>query len=228
MRTKNKTTPSYDLDAYRRGVSRKMWTVIVTSLLTSVMSLAIAWAATTRNIPVIAFDSQGRPMLFEETIRPAFEVTKVRVEHFTLEFMKRLVGIDSTRLELDLQEALNMMSPRPREVFKRDGGEIERRLAYENGNVRSHFEELRFNISELGPDRHGDIYLWVWGRQVFEAIEGKLEEPIVQWVYGKFVLERVGVTRETPYGLLVKYFESFPFDTREALETELLKRSRSS
>lgn len=220
----------YDIEAFRRGINRKMWVVIAASIATSLLALLVALAAVARPVPVIAFDAKGRAIVFDDTVNPALEVTEVRIEHFTGLFLQRFVGIDSSRLQLDLAEAVNMMTPQARQIALREGREVKRRLAYEHGNVRSRFVDLQVRIGDLEPQGSGDIYVVAWGKQLFEPIIAPptADETIEQWFYAEVVLAQVDISRQTPYGLLVKRIDSRPFDDIQKLEAALLKRGPRS
>lgn len=214
----------YELEEVRRAGSRRQWAAIGVLALTTLGSLGIALAAIVKPAPVIVFDSKGRPIVFEETYRPALEPSKIRVEAFTEEFLGRYIGIDSTRLEDDFRQGLNMMYPQLREIVQKEGAEVARREKYRGGNVRSRFEGMEIRMQDFDPKNTSEnIYLYAWAKQTFEPVLGNVDEEVSRWIFAKMILGREPVSRTIKWGLLVRYFEYYSFDTGEELELQRLK-----
>lgn len=224
------STPRYyDIEQYRRTGSRKQWAAIAILACTTLASSGISFALAIKPAPVIAFDSQGKPILFEDTYAPATRTDRVRVDWFAQYFLEKFVAIDSSRLDRDLADALNLMTPRMREIELKDGAEIARRRQYRDGNVRSHLEQLEIRIGDFDPnDLSQPIYLYAWGQHVFEPLLGKVDNDskTVRFVFFKMMLTREPVAKEIPHGLLISHFEWYSFETQDELDTELLKIRR--
>src|SRR5262252_7638752 len=108
--------PRLELEAFRRSVNRKHWFAIGALGVVALGCLVLALLAIIRPMPVLAFDARGRPILFEDTVTPRLELSKVRIEYFAEHFLEKFVGIDSGSISEDFTESLNMMTPRLRRI----------------------------------------------------------------------------------------------------------------
>jgi hypothetical protein len=212
-----------DIEEFRRAQSRKLWAAIAFMGGTNIVAVAVVAIVAIRPVPVIAFDSHGKAMVFKDTSTGSLQTDEVRVRQFTREFLDRFVGVDATRLQEDLKVALNMMTPLTRELVIKEGAQVERRKKYEGTDVRSSFPELEIRVEDFDPAAMDkDIHLFAWGRQEFSQIYGA-SPPVSQWIFIKAILERQVVRELTPYGLLVKYIEYSSYTDKDKMEAEMLR-----
>ena len=219
----------FEIEELRRAGSRKLWAAIGVLSSTTVLSLLVTLALVVKPSPVIAFDATGRPIIFTDTYTPALEMTRVRAEWFTRFFLSKYITIDSTRLDEDLTGALNLMTPDLRDIVMLDGKEIERRTKYQGANVRSSLPDFDLRIGEFEPQGKDPIYVYGWGRHVFEPIFGGTEQDKAQrFLFVKMQLDRYPVAKNIPHGLLVHYIDWKSFDSEADLNVELLKLQRDA
>ncbi len=219
----------FEIEALRRAGSRKMWVVIGLFGLTTAASLVIAIVAVIRPIPVVAFDKDGRAIVFTDTVSPALEMSKARVDWFVQHFLSKYIAIDSTRLDDDLTEALNLMTPELRDLVMADGSDIKRRKKYEGQNVRSSLQDLQVRIGDFDPKGRSPIYVVGWGKHVYEPIFGGTDkDKATRWLFFKMQLARYAVTRLSPHGLLVHYIDWQSYDSEPELTAQLLKVQRDA
>ncbi len=219
----------YEIEALRRAGSLKQWVVIAFLGVTSLASLLIAFLSIMRPIPVVAFDRDGRALVFNDTYTPALEMTKVRADWFIRYFLSKYLTVDSTRLDEDLTTALNLMTPDLRDIVMEDGGEVERRKKYQGGNVRSRLEDFELRIGDFDPMGKAPIYAIGWGKHVFEPVFGGTDkDKAVRWLFVKLQIDRYAVTKLSPHGLLVHYVEWKSYDSEPELNVELLKVQRDA
>lgn len=225
----------YDFEMERRKWRRTVWgAVLVTSavsLTVSLGSILIALGATQaakeRPTPVVVFDSQGRPIVFTETVRPALEPDRVRVKHFAKTLIDHWVCVDSTRISEDIKQSLSMMTRGLQEHLLAEGKAIARREKYRDGNTRSHVEGLELRIGDFDPElRKQKIGLYAWGKLVFEPVQGE-GDPQELFMFVEANLVRTPVSEAAPWGLLADYVEFVQLEDAKALELQLIKKRRS-
>jgi hypothetical protein len=215
----------YEIEEFRRAQNSKMWWVIVAMGSMTTVSLLTAMLVMLRPVPVIAFDADGRAMVFKDTVTPGSSVNPARVRSFSKHFLDHYVGIDSTRLTEDLKKALALMTPLTQELVVRTGTQVKRRAAYDGKDVRSQFLGLQMEVEEFDSSERSPIHLFAWGAQRFSPIFGR-GKSLDQYIFVKLILERTTVTEKNPWGLLVKYVEFNSYDDPEKIELERLKLIR--
>ena len=227
--SKRKEKPRYyELEVFRRSVNRKLWIGMATLAVVAVLSLGLALIAFARPIPVVAFDSLGRPILFEDTATPRRQLTDIRIEHFAKEFISTYVGVDSASIVEDLEKSLNMMTPDFRNKIAMDKKELAGRKQYENQNIRSVIGDWKVRIGKYDPeDISGKVYLLVSGKMNFEPRFGEMEGEgeVARWFVTQIVLQRVPVTKISIHGLLASYCHTRYFDSEDALDKYKLEKA---
>lgn len=219
----------YEIEAFRRSVNRKLWFGMTALVVVAVLSLGLALIAFARPLPVVVFDSKGRPILFEDTASPRRELTDIRIEYFAEEFIGAYVGVDSAAITEDLKKALGMMTPVFRKAVAEDQKELAERGKYRGQNIRSVMSELKVRIGKYDPeDLAGKIYLLVTGKMSFEPRFGEMdgEGEVSRWFVTQLVLQRVPVTKLSVHGLLVDYCHNGLFETKGELEAHMAEKAR--
>lgn len=220
----------YELEQFRRSVNRKIWTVVCGSLLISLLCVGLAALHVLKPIPVVAFDQEGRAMMFADTMSPRLTLERVRVEYFSERFLELFVGIDSASIERDFADALNMMTPRLREIMMNDEGELARRAELADANVHSRFDGLTVKMADYDPEDTGaKVYAVATGKMVFEPRVGVLPEEegrgvITKHLFSELVFHRVPISKVAIHGMLVDYVHTKVFDNEEQLRVFALKR----
>ena len=225
----------YEIEDVRRSVNRKMWVVITVLSVMSLFSLLSAIIAYARPLAVVAFDTDGKPMLFKDTISPRQTMTDIRVKYFAKKYTETLMGINSASLDKDLAQALNWMTPEQRYLYMNDEQyeeELERRREFREKKVqlRTSFPKMEVRIGKYKPEQlDGRIYVLVIGQMIFEPIMGKWteQEEIRKYFMAKIVLQRVPVTEISIFGLLVHYVEQHIFEDQQEYEQYLVKQAAS-
>jgi len=215
---------------FRRSVNRRMWAVITLLGLTSLGALFLALLGFTRPVPVVMFDGDGRPMLFEDTATPRTRLTRMRVEYFAEAFLDRFVAVDSATVGEDFAAALNMMTPDLRAIMLADAEEAERRRGVAEGNVRGTLIGLRLEVAAFDPEAiNGRIYVVAVAQLRMQPRFGRVDSgpgELTRHLLTELALQRVPISREAIHGLRVDYVHSRFFADAEALEAEALRRSR--
>ena len=219
----------YEIEAFKRSVNRKLWIGMVGLALVALLSLGLALIAFARPVPVVVFDQEGRPVLFEDTASPRREITDIRIEHFAKEFITTYSGVDSANIVEDLEKALNMMTPVFRKVISSDQEELATRKKYERQNIRSSFTQWKVRIGKYDPgDVSGKIYTLASGKMTFDPRFGEVEGEgeVSKWFITQLVLQRVPVTKLSIHGLMADYCHTRVFDSKESLEKYQAEKAR--
>ena len=219
----------YEMETFRRSVNRKLWFGMTALVVVAVLSLGLALIAFARPVPVVVFDSEGKPILFEDTATPRRELSDIRIEYFAKEFIRTYVGVDSASITEDLKKALEMMTPVFRKALTENQKELAERGKYRGRNIRSLMSEWKVRIGKYNPeDMAGKIYLLVSGKMFFEPRFGELdgEGEVSRWFLVQLVLQRVPVTKISIHGMLTDYCHTRLFDTKESLEAHLAEKAR--
>lgn len=219
-----------EVAAFRRSVNRRMWIIITLLGLTTAGSLLLALLAFTRPIPVVMFDGDGRPMLFDDTVSPRTQLTRMRVEHFAEAFLDRFVAVDSATVSKDFATALNMMTPSLRAITLADAGEAERRRSITEGNLRGELIGLNLEVAAFDADDvTGRVYVVAIAQLRMRPRFGAVADgpgEITRHMLTELALQRVPVSRQAIHGLLVDYAHTRFFADQTALEAEALRRTR--
>ncbi|MEQ8275142.1 MAG: hypothetical protein RMA76_09250 [Deltaproteobacteria bacterium] len=220
-----------ELEDFRRSVNRKIWFAVGGLVFVALAALGVAVVALARPIPVVVFDANWQPVLFEDTVRPRVEMANERVDTFTRHFLEKFSLVDSMDVEEDLSEATAMMTPRLRKIFLADEEEIARRRKTEDLNLKGRFEGLQIRLGDFDPgDVDARIYAVAWGAVVVTPkihnswAEGEAPEHR-QYYYAQIVLQRVPVSRASIHGLQVHHVKTWWFDSAEDLEVHRLQES---
>jgi len=208
----------YDIEEFRRATNRKMWAVIGVSAFTSFIALLIALLAVSKPTPVIAYDSQGRPVVFEDSVTPRVQMDEIRVEAYMRSFSELWVGIDSDTVAKDFKKAVGLMTPRLRDIVVTEGAELKTRSGYLGQDVGTVFQDVQVKIADYDiEDTSADVHGVVWGKAVFKQKLAQGSEIMPKYFVMKTKLERVPLTVKNPWGLEVDFVETKLFDNEDAL-----------
>jgi hypothetical protein len=214
-----------ELEAFRRSVNRKIWTVVLGLLVVALATLGLLLVVLARPIPVVAIDQEGRPILFKDTVSPRIHLENTRVEYFSKEFLGRFMCVDSLDVAEDFAAALNGMTPRLRKIVLADEKEAARRAQLKSDNMKSRIVEMKTKIGGYDPDQSdGRVNLVAWGKLHYSPrLGGDNDMGVDHFFYAQLVLQRVPVSEVSIHGLLVDFVQVKFFDQSTALDAHLLK-----
>ena len=218
----------YELEAFRKSVSLRLWLGMGFLFVAAVLSLGLALIAFARPIPVVVLDKSGRALLFKDTFSARHEMSDVRIEYFVEKFVRAYVGIDSANVAADLEDSLNMMTPVFRQVVAADTDDLARRKKYEGQNIQTSIGDWKVRIGKYdAADTKQRIHVLVTARMGFEPRFGQVEGEgkVERWFLSQIVLERVPVTKLSIHGLLVAYCDTRFFDEKADLDHYLGERA---
>jgi hypothetical protein len=215
-----------ELEEFRRSVNRKLWVAIGGLVLVAVFALALVLITMARPIPVVAFDQEGRALLFKDTVTPRVHLENTRIDYFAKDFLGHFMCVDSLDVSEEFAAALNGMTPRLRKIVLADEHEAARRAQLKSGNLKSRIVELKTKIGAYDPDQaDGRVHMIAWGKLHYSPrLGGESEMGVDHYYYAQLVLQRVPVSAVSIHGLLVDFAQVKFFDQPAALEAHLLKQ----
>ena len=219
-------TRNLELEDFRRAVNRKLWLGMGALSVAAIGALCVALALAVKPTPVVVFDSEGQPVVFEDTVTPALSMSELRVKAFARRFLKVFVAMDAQRMNEELAAATTMMTPRFRRIFVADDDAVQRRAQFRSLNLRARLGALTFRIAPFAEDDPtGRIHLWAWGPIVFRPASGPMndEHSHTQHVLVQLTLQRAPVSETTIHGLFVDFASTKMFETQSQLEAELVR-----
>lgn len=210
-----------DIEEYRRSINRRLMFRESFAWLLSTICVLVTAFVLSKPAAVIAFDTEGRPMVFRDTLTPAIETNAIRVEAFVRDFLELFAGIDATELIDDYERSLKMMTPALGRVTQDKGVELQRRQKYAGTRIRSRFTPLHTRIADFRADADL-IYAVAWGRQEFYLV-GEAKPPVTRFIFVELEVQRVPVRITTPAGLLVARYTIDSFEDQAKMEAKKLE-----
>ena len=219
------TAHYYDIEAYRQSVSKKLWAITLLSAVVAMGALGVAFVSVIKPTPVIAFDSQGKPQVFKDTVAPGLHLNDVRLEHFAMTFLKHFLLVDSTRLAEDYDVALGMMSSRMRDIVANEGVEAKRRAGFKESFLRMVFPIPPTVKIASYEDTTTQFPMLVIGEITLRPIAGDGGgQDSKHWFLTELVARKAPVTQASPHGLLVDFVTTKLFDSKDARRLAMLKK----
>lgn len=105
-----------DIEKNRKISLILMISLCVMMFLTTITALLFAYSVAIKPTPVIAFDKQGRRVVFSGNDILDNETNRVRIHRFLTDFIGKFEGV-SPDIENDLRDAYNMLTPKFRQIL---------------------------------------------------------------------------------------------------------------
>lgn len=219
-----------EFERFRRSTNLKIVGLITFQCLVTLVALFLAAVGLTRPPAVIAFDSEGRSMVFRDTSTARDQLTEVRLKWFVGEFIKNHVGIDSASVIDDTVEALNMMTPRFRQLMGKNSKYFanRRKLQFPNGNLKTTFQDLDVLHAKIDPQKKdGQINVTATGKLNFDyrfpmlATEKNQQAKPASWFLLHMILQRTPVRENSIHGLMVDVCQVDYFSSKEDLDNKI-------
>lgn len=217
-----------DVKQLQKRVSRFAWITVVLSFIVTLFALLIAFAALSKPTPVIAFDEDGKRMVFpgEETLSTASN--RVRIERFIKEFINKYEGV-SPRVDRDLAEAYNTLTPRFRQIVLDKGTHKEKIERWKNKNIQSSFSLINYRLkgelsvgSTVAIEGIGEFSL-----APAVNFDDAVENPEREYIYFTTLLLVTPISLEiSPDGLLVDYWVARSSSDFRQLRAYLLEHKK--
>lgn len=194
----------------------------------SIFSLFLALLATMKPTPVIAFDKEGKRLLFSSNETVESETSKVRVHRFMTDFVNKFEGI-SPNVEEELKDAYNMLTPKFRQILLDKAVHKEKIEAWKNKNF-----ETKFSIKSLktlkGNLEHGStLSVEGIGIMTFKNVINYSDESEERkdYVYFNALLVVTPVSFElSPDGLFVEFYHGKNLGDFRSMRAYLLENKK--
>ncbi len=130
--------------------SRKISVILMVCLsammfLITITALLFAYSVAIKPTPVIAFDKQGKRVVFSGNDILDNETNRVRIHRFLTEFIGKFEGV-SPDIENNLKDAYNMLTPKFRQILLDKSVHSEKIDLWKNRNFETTFALTRLKI----------------------------------------------------------------------------------
>lgn len=213
-----------DIDNLRRSTNMKFYIITVILFLITIVSLLSNFFQSIKPTPVIAFDKQGRSLVFSDTSQQG--TSEVRIRYFLTKFINKYEGV-SPRIDEDLADAYNMMIPKFREILLLKEAHKDKVESWKGKNIETQFSIERLNIKGDMAIGH-KIAVIGTGKFIFRPVvvtTGASSETFERQIYFTTQLMVMPVSMQTVDGLLVEFFSGSTFDDPDKLRAYLLENN---
>ena len=191
-------------------------------------ALLFAWSLAVKPTPVIAFDKDGRRMVFSAAETLEIATNEVRIHRFLTDFIGKFDGV-SPNIDEDLREAYNMLTPKFRQILLDKSVHNEKIDTWKNKNFETKFKLTKLKITGGGFSVGSSVTVEGLGETVFgNAVDYSGEnEKKTTLVWFSALLIVVPVSLElSPDGLLVDFYAGKSFEDFRELRAYLTENSK--
>ena len=191
-------------------------------------ALFFAWSLAVKPTPVIAFDKDGRRMVFSEAETLETATNEVRIHRFLTDFIDKFDGI-SPNIDEDLRDAYNMLTPKFRQILLDKSVHNEKIDTWKNKNFETKFKITKLKIVKGSFLAGSSVTVEGLGETTFgNAVDYSGEsEKKTTLVWFSALLIVVPVSLElSPDGLLVDFYAGKSFEDFRELRAYLTENSK--
>ncbi|MBP5407217.1 hypothetical protein J6Z19_08755 [bacterium] len=222
------TLKFHDIEKIRKFSRILALVFCVMMFLLTLSALFFAWSLAVKPTPVIAFDKDGRRMVFSEAETLELSTNEVRIHRFLSDFINKFDGI-SPNIDEDLKEAYNMLTPKFRQILLDRSVHNEKIDTWKNKNFETKFKITKLKIVKGSFLVGSSVTIEGLGETTFgNAVDYSGEsEKKTTLVWFSALLIVVPVTLElSPDGLLVDFYAGKSFEDFRALRAYLTENSK--
>ena len=191
-------------------------------------ALFFAWSLAVKPTPVIAFDKDGRRMVFSEAETLETATNEVRIHRFLTDFIDKFDGI-SPNIDEDLRDAYNMLTPKFRQILLDKSVHNEKIDTWKNKNFETKFKITKLKIvkgsflagSSVTVEGLGET---TFGNAVDYSGESGKKTTLV-WFSALLIVVPVSLEL-SPDGLLVDFYAGKSFEDFRELRAYLTENSK--
>lgn len=191
-------------------------------------ALFFAWSLAVKPTPVIAFDKEGRRMVFSEAETLETATNEVRIHRFLTDFIDKFDGI-SPNIDEDLRDAYNMLTPKFRQILLDRSVHNEKIDTWKNKNFETKFKITKLKIvkgnflagSSVTVEGLGET---TFGNAVDYSGESGKKTTLV-WFSALLIVVPVSLEL-SPDGLLVDFYTGKSFEDFRELRAYLTENSK--
>ena len=191
-------------------------------------ALLFAWSVSVKPAPVIAFDKDGRRIVFSGSETLETSTNLVRMHRFIADFIGKFDGV-SPNIDEDLKEAYNMLTPKFRQILLDKSVHNEKIDTWKNKNFETKFSLTRLKVVKGALEVGSTVTVEGLGEMIFgNAVDYSGEnEKRKTLVWFSALLLVVPVSLElSPDGLLVDFYAGKSFEDFRALRAYLTENSK--
>jgi len=134
-----------DINRMRKIVNAVLLMAVVFMFVITLAALSLVFVTSMKPTPVVAFDAEGKRVVFTETETIQNETSRVRVYRFLTDFINKYEGV-SPNIEDDLTQAYNMLTPKFRQILLDKAVHKEKIEAWRNRNFQTKFRIIKLKF----------------------------------------------------------------------------------
>ncbi|MBO4711602.1 hypothetical protein J5681_06780 [bacterium] len=203
-----------DIEKMRKFFRMFAFAFCVMMFLLTLTALLFAWSLAVKPTPVIAFDKEGKRIIFEGNETLETSTNLVRIHRFIGNFIGKFDGV-SPNIDEDLKEAYNMLTPKFRRILLDKSVHNEKIDMWKNKNFETRFSLTKLKIIKGSFTVGSSVTIEGLGEMTFgNAVDYSGEnEKKKTLVWFSALLLVVPVSLElSPDGLLVDFYTAKSFE----------------
>lgn len=217
-----------DINRMKKTVNIVLLFAMTCMFLITLFALGIAFVTSMKPTPVVAFDAEGKRVVFTETDTVQNETSRVRVYRFLTDFINKYEGV-SPNIEDDLTQAYNMLTPKFRQILLDKAVHREKIETWKNKNFETQFIIKNLKILKGSFEHGSSLSLEGIGEMTFKNVinySGENEQR-KDFVYFSALLIVTPVSFElSPDGLFVEFYHGKSLGDFRSLRAYLLENKK--
>lgn len=191
-------------------------------------ALVFAFSVTMKPTPVIAFDKEGKRVVFLENETLEIETNKVRIHRFLTDFIEKFDGV-SPNVDEDLKDAYNMLTPKFRQILLDKSVHESKIETWKNKNFETKFKITKLKVVKGSFKIGSSVTVEGLGEMSFgNAVDysGENEKKVNLMWFSAFLLVLPVSLEVAPDGLLVDFYTGKNFTDYRNLRAYLTENGK--
>lgn len=217
-----------DIEKMRKFFRLLAFAFCVMMFFITLAALLFAWSVSLKPAPVIAFDKDGKRIVFSGNETLETSTNLVRIHRFITDFIGKFDGV-SPNIDEDLKEAYNMLTPKFRQILLDKSVHNEKIETWKNKNFETKFFLTKLKVvkgalnvgSTLTIEGLGEM---TFGNAVDYSGENEKKKTLV-WFSALLLVVPVSLEL-SPDGLLVDFYTGKSFEDFRELRAYLTENGK--
>jgi hypothetical protein len=217
-----------DVEKIRKRSAFINLTALIFMFILAILSIGVAFISTMKPTPVIAFDSEGKRMIFDGPEIINDETTYVRVYRFMKDFIEKFEGV-SPDIEENLKDAYNSLTPKFRQILLDKSVHLEKIKFWKNKNFKTDFKMIRLKVVEGSFKVGSTLTVEGYGKMLFKNAVDYADEGVKKedYVYFSALLIVTPVSLDlSPDGLFIEFYKAKSLSDFRSLRAYLLEHEK--
>jgi len=217
-----------DINRMKRIVNILLLFAMTCMFLITLFALGIAFVTSMKPTPVVAFDAEGKRVVFTEQETVQNETSRVRVYRFLTDFINKYEGV-SPNIEEDMTAAYNMLTPKFRQILLDRSVHKEKVETWKNRNFKTDFKLTKLKLLKGSLSPGSVLTVEGIGEMSFRNAVDYANEGVQRkdFVYFSALLIVTPVSFDiSPDGLLIDFYKGSTLGDLRSLRAYLLENGK--